>query len=80
MNEIHVIEAIVKTEEPTMKDYVKELNRLEFGYIVEEFLQKLDIRKIVELIENSQMSEKRKKAFLRIIEERFLELNNEVKL
>jgi hypothetical protein len=63
-----------ETEKPTMKDYVREWNRLGYGDIVDRFRKNLSQEKIKRLIEESYLSEKRQKALLRLISRRSEEL------
>lgn len=62
--------------EPTMHDYAIEF--IEMGHItwVEEFLKRIEQINIYQLIENSFLSDKRKKAFASLVECRIGELKN----
>lgn len=62
------------SNKPTMKDYVKEWERLGYKNIVQKFAKKLSNTSLQELINKSQISEKRKKAFYRLILKRMNEL------
>ena len=62
------------TDMPTMKDYVHEWNRLGYGEVVDRFRKQYLLSPLHELIEKSQLSEKRQKAFLRLISQRSEEL------
>lgn len=62
------------SDKPTMKDYVLEWNRLGYGDVVQRFKKKLRLKTIKNLIEKSHLSEKRKKALLRLILKRNEEL------
>ncbi len=64
------------TNEPTLKDYVYEFTRLGFAEIVDGFIAKIKEKNefIVELIEASNLSSKRKNAFLKIINKRIEEI------
>jgi len=62
------------TDEPKMKDYVIEWNRLGYGAVVENFRNTFSLEKIRRLINDSLLSEKRKKALLRLISKRGEEL------
>jgi hypothetical protein len=62
------------TDEPKMKDYVIEWNRLGYGVVVERFRKTYSLEKIRRLIEDSFLSEKRKKALFRLITKRGEEL------
>jgi hypothetical protein len=66
----------VKTDNPTMQDYVvefKELGYLEHLDVFNKKLQKLNLNKF---IENSFLSSKRKEAFTRLTKARLQEFNN----
>lgn len=63
-----------ETDKPTMKDYVREWNRLGFGEVVDRFRKQHSQEKLQSLIENSYISEKRQKALLRLIVKRSEEL------
>lgn len=62
------------SSEPSMKDYIEEWNRLGFGYVIERFRKDIPLDKIKKLVEDSNLSEKRQKALLRIIGKRGKEL------
>jgi len=62
------------SNEPTMKDYVHEWNRLGYANVVDHFRNTLSLPGITNLIEVSYLSEKRKKALLRLIAKRSEEL------
>lgn len=63
-----------ETDKPTMKDYVREWNRLGFGEVVDRFRKQHSQEKLQSLVENSYISEKRQKALLRLIVKRSEEL------
>ncbi len=63
------IETSLSTE-PSMEDYINELNRLGFGYVVERFCKKVSLDKIRELVKASNLSTKRQDALMRIINKR----------
>lgn len=63
-----------ETDKPTMKDYVKEWNRLGYSNVVDNFRKNHSLEKIKDLIEKSYLSEKRQKAILRLITRRSEEL------
>lgn len=64
------------TKEPTLKDYVEEFIRLGHEEVVTEFINKIKIKteKIIEVVTKSDLSDTRKKAFLKIIEKRRKEI------
>lgn len=68
------------TNEPTLSDYVKEFQLLKLEYVTERFFHKIDIATILNLIEKSHLSKKRKSALGKIIIERYEELKNELKV
>ena len=61
-----------------MKDYVDEWTRLGMKEVVDTFAQKINMNKILSLIENSFVEEKRKAALIRLIERRYQELCDEI--
>jgi hypothetical protein len=63
-----------KTDQPTMKDYVLEWDRLGYGHIVRRFKKNLSLGMIKDLVEKSHISEKRKKALMALILKRTEEL------
>lgn len=67
-----------ETIEPTMKDYVKEFSRLNYKDKVVSFNKRIDIKKILNLTDESFMSDKRKIAFKKLVEKRFKELNDAI--
>lgn len=62
------------SNEPTMKDYVHEWNRLGFASVVAQFRKTLSLSDIPNLVQASHLSEKRKQALLRLITKRSEEL------
>lgn len=64
------------TKEPSMFDYVLELKRLGFSDTLKEFNQKVKILKIESIIDQSFCSALMKKAFKKLINKRFQELQN----
>ncbi len=62
------------TDQPTMKDYVLEWDRLGYGHIIRRFKKNLSLGMIKDLVEKSHISEKRKKALLALILKRSEEL------
>lgn len=63
-----------ETDKPTIKDYVREWERLGFSDVVDRFRKQHSLKKLQNLVENSYISEKRKKALLRLIFKRSEEL------
>ena len=63
-----------ETDKPTMKDYVREWNRLGYEDVVDRFRKQLSLEKIKSLFDKSYLSEKRQKALLRLITSRSEEL------
>ena len=55
------------TDEPRMKDYIIEWNRLGYEDVVQDFRKAFSLDKIKRLIDTSFLSEKRKKALFRLI-------------
>ena len=70
--------ATSRTEEPVMIDYVQEFKELAYRDLVIEFLAHMDLQKIEKIIDQSFLSQKRKKAFTSLMNRRYLELKNEV--
>lgn len=66
--------ATAATKEPSMKDYVLELKRLEYGDLVKQFIQKVKINKIQNLINESYCSDLMKEALKKLIQKRYQEL------
>lgn len=62
------------TDEPKMKDYVVEWNRLGYGNVVESFRKTFSLEKVRSLVEGSFLSVKRQKALVRLINKRSEEL------
>lgn len=62
------------TDEPTMKNYVKEWKRLGYEHVVKRFAKNLRLSTIKDLIEKSHLSEKRQQALWRLILKRSEEL------
>jgi len=62
------------SHEPTMKDYIREWKRLGYDEVIDRFRQNLSLATITNLISASPLSEKRKKAFLRLISKRSQEI------
>jgi len=66
-----------ESREPKMQDYVKEWVRLGRKDIVDRFRQKIEIKTVVDIVECSFLSMKRKEAFKKLITSRYMELMNE---
>jgi hypothetical protein len=64
------------TDKPTTRDYVQEWNRLGYGDVVDIFRKSFCLETISTLITKSDLSEKRKAAFTRLITQRGEELCN----
>ena len=64
------------SDEPTIKDYIIELRNAGYGDLTDEFINKIKIKwnEIIQVIEKSQISMKRKKAFIKILEKRKSEM------
>ncbi len=67
------------TYEPSMCDYVKELKRLGYKENIEQFYSKAGFSKIAKLIQESFCSELMKEALKRLINKRYMELENELR-
>jgi hypothetical protein len=63
-----------QTNEPTLKDYVQEWNRLGYENVIIRFRQHVSLNKIQDLVERSFIGEKRQKALMRLISQRQEEL------
>lgn len=63
-----------ETDEPTLKDYVQEWNRLGYTKVVQLFRKNLSLDRLQDLVEESFIGEKRKKALIRLIRKREEEL------
>lgn len=65
-----------KTNEPTLKDYIVEFNDAGYSEITDAFIKKINSKwaELTSTINNSNLSEKRKQAFIRILEKRKNEL------
>lgn len=70
--------ATFETNEPTMKDYVKEWFRLGYGSEVVHFAKRINIQSLSEIVGSSFLSDKRKDAILRLIQRRYQELQNAI--
>lgn len=66
------------TDEPTMKDYVAEFKRLEYGEVVKKFFNRIRLDEMFELIGKAFISDKRKKGIRALMERRYKELENNV--
>lgn len=62
------------TDEPTMKDYVCEWNRLGYGEVVQRFRKKVSLEILTKILEEGFISEKRQKALLCLMSKRSEEL------
>lgn len=67
-----------KNDEPTMHDYVVEFVEMGHSSWVKEFLGRVNIHNIYQLIENSFITDKRKKAVTTLIKQRLNELENAI--
>lgn len=65
------------TDEPTMKDYVKEFTRLGYQDIVTAFYNRVDLQKIRLLVKQAFITTARKQALQTLITRRYGELANE---
>lgn len=63
-----------ETNKPTMKDYVQEWKRLGYGDVVDRFRKQYSFDALKKLIHNSNITEKRQKALLKLIFKRGEEL------
>ncbi len=63
-----------QSDEPTMKDYVLEWQRLGFDYVVKQFRDAVSLSKIKSIIDASDISQKRKQALFTLISKRSIEL------
>ncbi len=63
-----------ESDKPMMLDYVVEWKRLGYDFVIERFRANLSLKKITNLIEKSHLSERRQKAFLKLIKGRSEEL------
>jgi hypothetical protein len=63
-----------ETDEPTMKDYVYEWNRLGYENVVQSFQKKVSLERLRKILEESFISERRQKALLRLMSKRGEEL------
>ena len=63
-----------ESNEPTMKDYVREWERLGYQKIIERFKKNISLKKIGSLVNKSHLSDKRKQALLRLMNKRCNEL------
>jgi hypothetical protein len=63
-----------ETDEPTMKDYVREWNRLGYEEVVQRFQKRVSLEKLIKILEESFIGEKRRKALLRLMSKRVEEL------
>jgi len=68
--------AIESTKEPTVKDYAAEFIRLGYRNQVSAFVKHLDLSELQKLVQDSFLSDKRKKAMINFIVKRYQELHN----
>ena len=68
-----------ETNEPKMRDYVFEWNRLGYGNVVQRFQKKFSFHSIKQLVESSWISQKRQNALIRLITKRGNELCDNIK-
>ena len=66
------------TDEPTMKDYVKEFNDLNYQHVIVKFNKKVKKERIFQFIKDSFVSEERKEAIKKLVTRRIMELNDEL--
>lgn len=62
------------SDNPTMKDYIKEWNHLGYATTVDRFRENLSLKKLEKIVHVSALSEKRKKAFLTLMTKRSQEI------
>lgn len=67
-----------QTLEPSMRDYLKELKKLEYQDNIKEFYQSINLPRILELINESFCSPLMKNALTVMIKKRFGELTDEL--
>lgn len=67
-----------KTNEPNMRDYVKELKKLGYQNEIKEFYQTIKLAQLYQLIEESFCSTLMKQAMKTLLKKRFEELENEL--
>lgn len=67
------------TDEPTMKDYVKEFISSGYDFVIKKFYEKVSLPFIEELIGKAFISDKRKIALKRIVFRRYGELKHGIK-
>jgi hypothetical protein len=70
--------ATLETNEPIMKDYVREWIRLGFKEEVITFAKRINLREIENLVATSFISDARKNAIFRLIERRYQEICNAI--
>lgn len=67
----------LKSNEPTVKEYINEFDRLGYGDQVKSFRHRINFQKIISLIHESFCSESMKQAIQRLFEKRAKEFINE---
>ncbi len=67
------------TNEPSMKDYVKELERLGYHEQINTFYQKIKLSELETLIQKSFCSELMKEAIAKLLKKRYKEIEDELK-
>ncbi len=70
--------AVKSTTEPSIKNYYREAKRLGYLDVAINFIKKIDLKEIKELVDEAFISSKRKKAFFSLVERRFVEVKNEM--
>ncbi len=68
------------TLEPSMRDYVKELERLGFRDDIQEFYKSIKLSQLYQIIDKSFCSTLMKEAIKTLIQKRFMELENELSM
>lgn len=67
-----------ESDEPSMKDYVREFKRLKYGDRLLSFAGKINVKAIYKLIDGSFICDKRKLAIKKLIDKRLKELSSEL--
>lgn len=67
-----------KSREPTIKDYIKEFNRLGLGDVVRRFIDKIHPLELREIIKKSFICTARQSALLNLINRRYQEAKDEI--
>ena len=63
-----------ESNEPSLIDYVKEINRLGYNEVIDNFKKKCNLDSIKKIFLESDLTEKRKKAIIKLVTERYQEL------